>query len=105
LSTQQSQVIQTHPGVAHLSFDNEIEALARLRTFIDYLPLSNRHPVPVKPCTDKAARDDTFLDTAIPWHSNKAYDMNEIIKHVVDTHSFFEVSPEFAKNIVTGFKR
>lgn len=33
-------------GVAALSFENDIEALARLRDFFDFLPLSNTDEVP-----------------------------------------------------------
>lgn len=36
-------------GVAHLAFDNDVEALARLRDFVDFLPLSNKDEVPVRP--------------------------------------------------------
>lgn len=43
-------------GVAHVAFENDVEALARTREFIDFLPLSNRHHVPEKPCFDPATR-------------------------------------------------
>lgn len=42
----------TKSGVAQLAFENDIEALSRLREFIDYLPLSNRAEVPVVPTAD-----------------------------------------------------
>ena len=42
----------TKSGVAHLAFDNDIEALSKLREFVDFLPLSNRDSVPVRPTED-----------------------------------------------------
>jgi propionyl-CoA carboxylase beta chain len=39
-------------GVAHLAFDNDIEALTKLREFVDFLPLSNKDPVPIRPTDD-----------------------------------------------------
>lgn len=35
-------------GVAHLAFDHDVEALQRLREFIDFLPLSNRAGTPLR---------------------------------------------------------
>jgi propionyl-CoA carboxylase beta chain len=42
----------TKSGVAHLAFDNDIEALSRLRAFVDFLPLSNREEAPVRKTED-----------------------------------------------------
>lgn len=39
-------------GVAHLSFENELEAISRLRSFLEYIPLSNKHEAPIKPTND-----------------------------------------------------
>ena len=43
-----------------------------------------------------------------PWcpaNPNKPYDMKELILKVVDEADFFEISPDYAKNIITGFGR
>ena len=45
------------------------------------------------------------LDTLVPANPNKPYDMKELILKVVDEADFFEISPDFAKNIVCGFAR
>lgn len=39
-------------GVAHKSFENDIEALLQLREFMGYLPQSNKSPVPIRVCED-----------------------------------------------------
>lgn len=92
-------------GVAHNSFANDIEALQGIRDFFPYLPLSNRAPLPHQECEDPVQRQDDALDTIIPSSSNIAYDMKEVIGRIVDTHSFYEIAPKFAKNILIGFAR
>ncbi|KAJ3113276.1 hypothetical protein HDU96_003580 [Phlyctochytrium bullatum] len=95
----------TKSGVAHLAFDNDIEALAKLREFIDFLPLSNREPVPVRPTEDSILREDPVLNSIVPADSTKAYDIKDVIRRIVDDGDFFEVMPDYAKNMVIGFGR
>jgi propionyl-CoA carboxylase beta chain len=92
-------------GVADLAFENDIEALLQLRRFVGFLPSSNREKAPVRPTDDPADRDDPSLDTLVPDNPNKPYDIKELILKVVDEGDFFELSPEFAGNIVVGLGR
>ena len=92
-------------GVADLAFENDVEALAQLRRFIDFLPLSNREKPPVRPTADPADRMDESLDTLVPSNPNQPYDMKELITKVVDEGDFFELAPDYAKNIIIGFGR
>jgi propionyl-CoA carboxylase beta chain len=92
-------------GVADLAFENDVEALLQTRRFIDFLPLSNREKPPVRVTADPANRDDFSLDTLVPASPNKPYDMKELILKVVDESDFFEIQPDYAKNILTGFAR
>ncbi|KJH42455.1 carboxyl transferase domain protein [Dictyocaulus viviparus] len=39
-------------GVAAGSFENDVEALMSIRELVNYLPLSNEDPSPVRPCDD-----------------------------------------------------
>ncbi len=95
----------TKSGVADLAFENDVEALLRLREFFDYLPLSNKEKPPLRPTRDPADRLDYSLDTLVPDNPNKPYDIKELIFKVVDEGDFFELQPEHAKNIVVGFAR
>ncbi len=92
-------------GVADLAFDNDVEALLMLRRFFNYLPLNNRDGVPLRPSGDPPERLDHSLDTLVPDSPNKAYHMKELILKVVDDGDFFELQPDYAKNIVVGFAR
>jgi len=92
-------------GVADLAFENDVEALLQLRRFFDFLPESNRAGPPSRPTEDATDRIDPSLDTLIPANPNKPYDMHELIRKVVDEGDFFELQPNFAGNIITGFAR
>jgi len=95
----------TRSGVADLAFENDVEALLQLRRFIDFLPASNREKPPVRRSWDGPDRQELSLDTLIPAHPNKPYDMRELIEKVVDEGDFFELQPTYARNILIGFAR
>ena len=92
-------------GVADGAFDNDIDALLNLRRFFDFLPLSNRADPPEREAVDPADRVEVSLDSLIPDNSNKPYDMHELITKVLDDGDFFELKPDYAGNIITGFGR
>ena len=92
-------------GVADLAFENDVEALTMLRRFINFLPSNNREKPPVQPTNDPAERLDFSLDTLVPDNANKPYDMKELIIKMVDDCDFFEIQPDYAKNIIIGFAR
>ncbi len=92
-------------GVADLAFENDVEALMMVRRFVGFLPASNRHKPPVMPSQDPAERLDFSLDTLVPDNPNKPYDIKELIVKTVDGGDFFELQPDYAKNIVIGFGR
>ncbi len=92
-------------GIADRAFDNDVEALLMLRRFFNYLPLNNKAGAPSRPSGDPADRSDTSLDTLVPDNANKPYDITELILKVVDDGDFFELQPDYAKNIVIGMAR
>ncbi|XP_062971375.1 propionyl-CoA carboxylase beta chain, mitochondrial isoform X3 [Cynocephalus volans] len=95
----------TMSGVAHRAFENDVDALCNLREFFNFLPLSSQDPAPIRECHDPSDRLVPELDTVVPLESTKAYDMVDIIHSVVDEREFFEIMPNYAKNIVVGFAR
>ncbi|MDI9409520.1 MAG: acyl-CoA carboxylase subunit beta [Candidatus Pacebacteria bacterium] len=92
-------------GVADLAFENDVEALLELRRFLEFLPSSNRGQAPERTTTDPLDRFEISLDSLVPNNPNKPYDMHELIEKIVDEGDFFEVKPNFARNIITGFAR
>jgi len=92
-------------GVADLAFENDVEALTMMRRFIGFLPANNREKPPTLPAQDLAERLDFSLDTLVPDNPNKPYDIKELILKIVDDGDFFELQPDYAKNIIIGFGR
>ncbi len=92
-------------GVADRAFENDIEALMMTRRLIDYLPANNRKRPPYRPTPDSPDREEPSLDVLAPDSPTKPYDMRELILKMVDDTDFFEIQPDYAQNILTGFGR
>ncbi len=95
----------TKSGVCDRVFENDVEAIMMVRRFFNYLPLSNREKPPIRPSASVKDHIDLSLDTLVPSNPNKPYDMKELILKTVDDSEFFEIQPDYAKNIIIGFGR
>ena len=100
-----ASVHTTKSSIADGAWDNDVEAVLQLRRLMDFLPANNQSGAPELKSFDSASRVDMSLDTLIPENPNKPYDMHELILKTVDEGDFFELQPDFAKNIITGFGR
>lgn len=99
-------VHNTKSGVAQMLANDEEEALAMTRELLSYLPSNNLESAPfVEPDSDATPGDADLLDSIVPVDPTKPYDMHDVIKRVFDYGDFFEISPLYAKNIITGFAR
>jgi propionyl-CoA carboxylase beta chain len=92
-------------GVADGAFENDLEALTQVRRLVDFLPASNRVAPPGRENFDDPHREERSLDTLVPANPNKPYNMKELILKIVDEADFFEISEDYAKNIIVGFAR
>ncbi|MEH6545580.1 MAG: acyl-CoA carboxylase subunit beta, partial [Sneathiella sp.] len=92
-------------SVADNAYDNDVEVLNEVRRLVDFLPSSNLETSPVRKSFDNPDRREASLDTLIPNNANKPYDMMELVEKLVDEGDFFQIQPDFAKNILTGFGR
>jgi propionyl-CoA carboxylase beta chain len=100
-----ASVHTTRSSVADGAYENDAECLLQMRRLIDFLPANAVAGPPEWPSCDDIEREDASLDTLVPDHPNKPYDIQELILKVVDEGDFFEISQAFARNIVTGFGR
>jgi propionyl-CoA carboxylase beta chain len=100
-----ASVHTTKSSIADGAYDNDVDCLLQMRRLIDFLPSSFDAGVPEWPSHDDIERIDPSLDTLIPENPNKPYDIKELITKVVDEGDFFEISENYAKNMVTGFGR
>jgi len=95
----------TKSGVADRAFENDVEALMLTRRFVNFIPSSNRERSPVWPTHDEPTRAEPSLDSLVPDDPAKPYDIKELIIKIADEYDFFEIQPDYAKNIVVGFIR
>jgi propionyl-CoA carboxylase beta chain len=95
----------TKSGVADRVFENDIEGLLMVRRLMDFLPSSNREPPPRRSSSDPIDRREPSLDTLVPQQPNQPYDIKELIVKMVDESDFFELQPDYAKNVVVGLAR
>ena len=100
-----ASVHSTKSGVTHFTAKTEEEAMAMIKQLLSYIPQNNLEKTPRVECTDPIDRKDDYLNEIIPDNPNMPYDMYEVIASVVDNGEFFEVQPNFAKNIIVGFAR
>ena len=92
-------------GVADKTFSNDIELLLQTRRLFDFLPLSYTDKVPEIDTVDQPDRIDVSLNTLVPESKNQAYDIKELIYKIIDEGNFFELKPDYAKNIIVGLAR
>jgi propionyl-CoA carboxylase beta chain len=93
-------------GVSHGAFNNDLEAIAGTRTLMSYLPQNCHEKRPRKVWTKEDAANQSsckVLNNIVPFDPNKPYDMKIILKAIADRNEVFEIMPDYAKNIITGF--
>ena len=95
----------TKSGVAHQIAEDEREGILLIRKMISYMPQNNLEEPPAIPCDDPIDRLEDELNTIIPEHPNKPYNVKDIVYSIVDDNEFLEVQRTYAPNIVTGFAR
>ncbi|GAA4568079.1 acyl-CoA carboxylase subunit beta [Planotetraspora kaengkrachanensis] len=94
-------------GVAHYEASDEDDCLDFAKALLSYLPSNNMDEAPAYDAEAalETTDDDRELDTLIPDSANQPYDMQTVIRHVLDDGEFLEIHAGFAPNIVVGFGR
>jgi propionyl-CoA carboxylase beta chain len=92
-------------GVGHFVAPDDAECIQMIRELLTFLPQNNREDAPRRETSDPVDRADAELDSLVPHESNQPYDINDVIRRVVDEGYFFEVQEHFARNLVIGFAR
>jgi len=90
-------------GVAHLEADGDEAVLARVRDLLAFLPQNAREKPPVRPTGDPRDRQTPQLLDVVTPDQRRPYDMHHVITALVDDGQYFEIQPDWAKNITVGF--
>ncbi|MBV9277344.1 MAG: acyl-CoA carboxylase subunit beta, partial [Candidatus Eremiobacteraeota bacterium] len=95
----------TKSGVAHLTASDEDQMVALAKSLLSFIPQNNLEDPPSYASDDDPEREVTSLDDVVPDQPNKPYDMHDVVVPIMDNEDFFEISPLYAQNILTGFGR
>ena len=95
----------TISGVAHYQCATDEVCIAEIRKLLSYLPSNNMETTPEVLSNDDPNRLVPELDEMMPENSNKAYDMYDLIRSVVDNGEIYDYQAKFAQNIITCFAR
>ncbi len=92
-------------GVAHFKGENDQAVILEVRRLLSFLPSNNLERTPLVASSDNPNKIIPELNEIIPENPNKAYDVKDVIRNIVDDGDFMETQALFAQNIVTGFAR
>jgi len=92
-------------GVAHFAARDDADAVRLIKRLLSFLPPNCMEEPPRRACSDPIDRRAPELATLVPESPDKAYDMKDVVRRVVDDGDFFEVHEHFAGNLIVGFAR
>jgi acetyl-CoA carboxylase carboxyltransferase component len=88
-------------GVIDNVAEDEKDAFRQIRLFLSYLPQNVWQQPPRVETGDDPNRRDEELLSIIPRDRRKIYDIHQLINHIVDKDSVFELSPFYGRSLVT----
>ncbi len=93
-------------GVGDMEVENDEECIQAIKDYLSFFPQNCDEKPPRKEFTGDATEliDDKILDI-IPESTRQSYNMQRLIKMLLDDGFFFEIKAKWAKNMVTGLGR
>lgn len=85
--------------------ETEEDAFAQIRRFLSYLPSSVGEMAPRGDTSDPVDRAEEALRSIVPENRRRPFDGRKLIKLIVDSDSFFEISPRYGRSRITGLAR
>ncbi|MEU8333845.1 acyl-CoA carboxylase subunit beta [Micromonospora sp. NPDC048839] len=97
----------TVSGSSHYLAQDEKDAFEYIRVVLSHLPSNNMQEPPVydAPVVAEITAEDRELDGLIPDRPNQPYDMQRVVRAVLDDGELLETQQLFARNIICGFGR
>ncbi len=95
----------TVSGNIHLIAENDAHAIELAQQLMSYLPSNNLEDPPHHPSAELSLDPIERFKEIIPENPKSPFDAHDVIRELVDKESFFEIMPDFAKNIIVGFAR
>lgn len=94
----------TVSGCGDVLVATEEEAIASCRRYLSYMPAHYQQQPRIAEAK-QPDRNSRPLSEIIPEHQNAPFDMQELIRGLIDEDSFYEVKALFAKEMITGLGR
>lgn len=95
----------TVSGNIHLIAEDDLHAISLTKRLLEYLPSNNLSDPPHEVSRTISLSEDPGMNEIIPADSKMPLDMQKVIARLVDEGSWFEIQPDFAPNMLTGFAR
>src|SRR6056297_3406804 len=99
-----AQVHAEESGSADLVARDERHARHLVAQLVQYLP-NKAGEKPPRSEPENPTFSPEGIDSVVPERPNRGYDMHDLIERVVDQGSYFELKPEYGKEILTAFAR
>lgn len=93
----------TTSGLGDVLVPDEVEALAVLRRYLEFMPSSWQGDPPVVAARPPAPHRP--IAEIVPERENLAFNMHELVAAIVDEGSFLEMKALWARELITGFAR
>ncbi|MFN2525759.1 MAG: acyl-CoA carboxylase subunit beta [Actinomycetota bacterium] len=90
-------------GCGDLVVADDKEAIDAAKGYLAYFGQSFRGEPPMVEARPPAYRET--LNNLVPQEEGRAFDMYALVAGIVDEASFFEIKPDFAKELITGLAR
>lgn len=91
-------------GVAHYKVDNDQECIAKIRDFVERLPITSRDVALMPRASVAAAAAETLYDI-LPSDHRMSYDMYDVLRAIVDDGKVDEFQAELAREMLCGDAR
>jgi methylmalonyl-CoA decarboxylase subunit alpha len=90
-------------GCGHMLVKTDEEGIDLAKRYLSYFPTNWEGEPPPAPPAEPAG--DTPIRELIPADENKPFDIKALIDSLVDSESFLEIHPRWAKELVVGYAR
>jgi len=85
--------------------EDDRDALALTARLLSFLPSNNLQDPPHDFSQNLQLEEDPEVNALVPDNSKTPFDVHAVIGRLVDGGDFFEIMPDFARNLVVGFAR
>jgi acetyl-CoA carboxylase carboxyltransferase component len=92
-------------GVADLEVEDDQACIEAIKSYLSFFPSSNLEQPPIADTDDPLNRRTEELYDIVPANPRQAYDVRKVLAAITDDGDFFEMKPDWARNLVVGLAR